>query len=339
MLKHIVILDVLTIAIGFVLRAVGGSVRDRRRDQPVAARLHDPAGAVHRAGQAAARTGAAGRRRHGAPSDSGRVQRVPARPDDLGGHGVDAGRVHLLHHQSRDAGEVRDGVARTDDSVSDLRDLPVPLPGAPPRGRRQSGRAAAHGPPAAGLRRVVGGCRWRSSSIGRRDGSLRPQHYGRLQHSIRFGQRRADHGADPRADPRQARRRLHRAADPASWPPSRWRSFSTRAASGRTCSRNSAGCGRRSTPPVRPNYVFDETTLFETHRAPIRWIRRLLLPILKLFFNPNPLIQALHIQSQLNTMQAQAEARAARARTGARSADVRGHAQPRRSKPHAWGSR
>jgi hypothetical protein len=60
--------------------------------------------------------------------------------------------------------------------------------------------------------------------------------------------------------------------------------------------------------PVRPNYVFDETTLFDTHRAPIRWIRRLLLPILKLFFNPNPLIQALHIQSQLNTMQAQAEA-------------------------------
>ena len=31
-------------------------------------------------------------------------------------------------------------------------------------------------------------------------------------------------------------------------------------------------------------------------------------PILKLFFNPNPLIQALHIQSQLNTMQAEAEA-------------------------------
>jgi hypothetical protein len=61
-------------------------------------------------------------------------------------------------------------------------------------------------------------------------------------------------------------------------------------------------------PPVRPNYVFDDTTLFDTHRAPIRWIRRLLLPILKLFFNPNPLIQALHIQSQLNTMHAEAEA-------------------------------
>ena len=60
--------------------------------------------------------------------------------------------------------------------------------------------------------------------------------------------------------------------------------------------------------PVRPNYVFNDSTLFETHRAPIRWIRQLLRPLLKLFFNPNPLIQALHIQSQLNTLQAEAEA-------------------------------
>src|SRR5213593_735459 len=43
-----------------------------------------------------------------------------------------------------------------------------------------------------------------------------------------------------------------------------------------------------------PNYAFDDTTLFDSHRAPIRWIRRLLGPILKLFFNPNQLIQALH---------------------------------------------
>ncbi len=61
-------------------------------------------------------------------------------------------------------------------------------------------------------------------------------------------------------------------------------------------------------PPVRPNYFFDDSTLFETHRAPIRWMRRLLRPILKLFFNPGPLIQALHIQSQLNTIAAAAEA-------------------------------
>ena len=42
--------------------------------------------------------------------------------------------------------------------------------------------------------------------------------------------------------------------------------------------------------------------------APLRWIRQLLQPILKLFFNPNPLIQALHIQSQLNTMTVEREA-------------------------------
>src|ERR1043166_5343214 len=50
-----------------------------------------------------------------------------------------------------------------------------------------------------------------------------------------------------------------------------------------------------------PNFTFEDTTLYESHRAPVvRWVRRLLNPILKLFFNPNPLIRALHIQAQLN---------------------------------------
>ncbi len=62
-------------------------------------------------------------------------------------------------------------------------------------------------------------------------------------------------------------------------------------------------------PPELPNYAFGETTLFESHRAPIRFIRRLLMPLLKLFFNPNPLIQALHIQSRLNTLYAEREAK------------------------------
>jgi hypothetical protein len=61
------------------------------------------------------------------------------------------------------------------------------------------------------------------------------------------------------------------------------------------------------TPPVPGNYVIGEETLYETHRAPLRWIRRLLRPVLKLFFNPNPLIQALYIQSQLNTTSAKRE--------------------------------
>src|SRR5258708_6437168 len=62
-------------------------------------------------------------------------------------------------------------------------------------------------------------------------------------------------------------------------------------------------------PPGLPNYDFGEETLFESHRGPVRFIRRLLMPILKLFFNPNPLIQALHIQAKLNTMNAERDAR------------------------------
>jgi hypothetical protein len=61
--------------------------------------------------------------------------------------------------------------------------------------------------------------------------------------------------------------------------------------------------------PPPPNYAFGEDTLFETHRAPIRWLRALLRPFLKLLFNPNPLIQALHIQADLNQRNAERWAR------------------------------
>src|SRR5437762_12550331 len=38
---------------------------------------------------------------------------------------------------------------------------------------------------------------------------------------------------------------------------------------------------RRVQAPIElPNYAFEDTTLFETHRAPIRWLRKLLAPIL-----------------------------------------------------------
>ena len=55
------------------------------------------------------------------------------------------------------------------------------------------------------------------------------------------------------------------------------------------------------------NYAFEDTTLFESSRPLLRWIRKLLRPILKLFFNPNPLIEALHIQSRLNESYNRAE--------------------------------
>ena len=62
-------------------------------------------------------------------------------------------------------------------------------------------------------------------------------------------------------------------------------------------------------PPVLPNYSFESDTLFESHRAIIRFFRKLFHPLLKLFlFNPNPLIRALNIQAQLNTMYAEREA-------------------------------
>jgi hypothetical protein len=53
-----------------------------------------------------------------------------------------------------------------------------------------------------------------------------------------------------------------------------------------------------SEPP--PNYAFEDTTLYETHRAPLRWIRRGLRPVLKLFFNPDKITSALHIQAKVN---------------------------------------
>lgn len=51
---------------------------------------------------------------------------------------------------------------------------------------------------------------------------------------------------------------------------------------------------------AEPAYVFEDTTLYDSHRAILRVMRKLLNPLLKLFFNPNPLIRALHLQARLN---------------------------------------
>jgi hypothetical protein len=56
------------------------------------------------------------------------------------------------------------------------------------------------------------------------------------------------------------------------------------------------------------NYAFEDTTLFASSRPFLRFLRRLFNPILKLFFNPNPLIEALHIQSRLNESYNRSEA-------------------------------
>src|SRR3984893_6527638 len=60
--------------------------------------------------------------------------------------------------------------------------------------------------------------------------------------------------------------------------------------------------------PMLPLYVFEDTTIYETHRGPLRWIRNLLNPILKLLFNPQPIIHALHAQVEINTLNLEREA-------------------------------
>ena len=56
----------------------------------------------------------------------------------------------------------------------------------------------------------------------------------------------------------------------------------------------------RTVSPEPPKYEFEDTTLYDTHRGALRFMRKLLHPILKLFINPNPLIHALHVQKQVN---------------------------------------
>ncbi|MGC4085881.1 MAG: hypothetical protein QM736_28085 [Vicinamibacterales bacterium] len=82
-------------------------------------------------------------------------------------------------------------------------------------------------------------------------------------------------------------------------------------------------------PPELQNYAFEDQTFFESTRGPLRIIRKLLQPILKLFFNPNPLIQALNIQSKLNASLAEREAKRDARTLRVRSAPLPGNAQPR----------
>ena len=64
---------------------------------------------------------------------------------------------------------------------------------------------------------------------------------------------------------------------------------------------------RREASTTARNYSFEDTTLYESSRPLLRAIRKLLNPILKLFFNPTPVVEALHIQSKLNENYNQAE--------------------------------
>ena len=64
---------------------------------------------------------------------------------------------------------------------------------------------------------------------------------------------------------------------------------------------------KREASTAPRNFAFEDTTIYASSRPFLRFIRRMLQPILKLFFNPNPMIEALHIQSKLNDSYNQAE--------------------------------
>ncbi len=132
----------------------------------------------------------------------------------------------------------------------------------------------------------------------------------------------------PRPHPREAWRRSHRSSDQGT--------RERQARVSRQCRADLLEQFRRGRPTRRPNchFAFEDQTLFESTRGPLRFIRRLLLPILKLFFNPNPLIQALNIQSRLNATAAEREAKRD-AQRYLRPIALRSDAQPRdRDDPH-----
>ena len=64
----------------------------------------------------------------------------------------------------------------------------------------------------------------------------------------------------------------------------------------------------RETPEAPRNFAFEDTTPYASSRPVLATIRRLLNPVLKLFINPNPMIEALHIQSRLNDSYNRSEA-------------------------------
>ena len=67
--------------------------------------------------------------------------------------------------------------------------------------------------------------------------------------------------------------------------------------------------------PNEPTFSFEDTTIYDSHRGALRFIRRLLNPLLKLLFNPNPLIRALHLQANLNVETAERNAERDRRQT------------------------
>lgn len=62
-------------------------------------------------------------------------------------------------------------------------------------------------------------------------------------------------------------------------------------------------------PPIAPPYTPEEADIFATHRGPLRMLRKIFNPLLKMMFNPNPLLHVIHKQADFNVMLLKREAR------------------------------
>jgi len=65
--------------------------------------------------------------------------------------------------------------------------------------------------------------------------------------------------------------------------------------------RRSAGSGAETQPePAAPTFSFDDATIYGGHRGLVGFLRKIFNPILRLFFDPDPVVDALKAQATLN---------------------------------------
>jgi hypothetical protein len=62
-------------------------------------------------------------------------------------------------------------------------------------------------------------------------------------------------------------------------------------------------------PVITPPYAPEDADIFATHRGALRFMRKLFNPLLKMMFNPNPLLHVIHKQAEFNTTLLKREAR------------------------------
>ena len=73
--------------------------------------------------------------------------------------------------------------------------------------------------------------------------------------------------------------------------------------------RKAAGAPADVAPSEPPDaFTFEDHTIYDTHNGLLRFLRRLFNPLLKLFFNPNPIAAALNAQAKVNREAARREA-------------------------------